>query len=187
MEVDNIIKGLADANGFSLFCLGGAVVRAQELFATKKSEFEDYTSFRQYIEAAHGIRYDKAMRAAQIYRKLLDLNLPWSEFGSIGWTKVLSVLDVVTKHNIKQWIANAKAMNYHSLRALVEAEKHNGKGDAAQVPEVITTKTFKLHTDQKELVEEVLLKVSEVTGSDVDSGESRSGLPELSQWGRDVH
>ena len=115
MEVDNIMKGLADAIGFSVFYLGGAVVRAHELFATKKSEFEDYERFRDYIEAAHGIRYHKAMHAAQIYRKVLDLNLPWSEFDSIGWTKVRLVLDVVTKENIKQWIANAKAMNNHSL------------------------------------------------------------------------
>jgi hypothetical protein len=169
MEVDNIMKGLANANGFSMFCLGGAVVRARELFATNKSEFEDCKSFRDYIEADHGIRYHKAMRAAQIYRVLMDLNLPWAEFESIGWTKVLLVLDVVTKENIKQWIAKAKVMNNHSLRALVEAEKHNSEADTGQMPKTITTKTFKLHADQKELVEDVLLKVSEVTGSDVDS------------------
>ena len=169
MEVDNIMKGLADAIGFSVFYLGGAVVRAQELFATKKSEFEDYERFRDYIEAAHGIRYHKAMQVAQIYRKVLDLNLPWSEFESIGWTKMRLVLDVVTKENIKEWVANAKAMNNHSLKALVEAEKHNGEADTGQMPKTITTKTFKLHADQKELVEDVLLKVSEVTGSDVDS------------------
>ena len=145
------------------------MLRAGELFATKKAEFEEYKSFRDYIEAAHGIRYHKAMHAAQIYRKLLDLNLPWSELKSIGWTKVRLLLDVVTKENIKQWIANAKAMNYHSLKALVEAEKHYGEADTGQVPKTITTKTFKLHVDQKELVDDVLLKVSEVTGSHVDS------------------
>jgi len=169
MEVDQFMKGLANANGFSMFCLGGAVVRAKELFATKKSEFEEYKNFRHYIEAAHGIRYYKAMRAAQIYRKLLDLNLPWSELESFGWSKVLSLLDVVTQENIKQWIANANAMNCHSLKALVEAEKHNGEADTGQMPKTITTKTFKLHADQKELIEDVLLKVGEVTGSDVDS------------------
>jgi hypothetical protein len=168
-EVDNIMKGLANANGLSLYCLGGAVVRAQELFATKKSEFEDCKSFRDYIEADHGIRYHKAMRAAQLYRKLLDLNLPWSELESVGWSKVLLVLDVVTKENIKHWIAKAKAMNCPSLKVLVDAEKHNGEGDTGPVPKAITSKTFKLHADQKELVEDVLLKVSEVTGSDVDS------------------
>jgi hypothetical protein len=47
--------------------------------------------------------------------------------------------------------------------------KHNGEADTGQMSKTITTKTFKLHADQKELVEDVLLKVSEVTGSDVDS------------------
>jgi hypothetical protein len=160
MEIDNIIKGLANASGFEFFSLGGAVVRAQKLFETKKWEFDGYKSFREYIETAHGIRYGKAMRAAQIYRKLVDLNLPWSAFESIGWTKVLTMLDVVTKDNIKQWLANAKEKNFHSLRALVEAEKHKGKA-----PKTITTKTFKLHADQKQLVEDGLKKAAEETGS----------------------
>jgi hypothetical protein len=168
-EVDNIVKGLADANGFDLFRLGGAVVRAQELFATKKLEFEGYKSFRQYIEDAHGIRYGKAMHAARIYRKMLDLNLPWSAFESIGWPKVRLLLDVVTKDNIKQWVASAKVMNFLSLEALVEAEKLKGNAETEQGPKTITIKTFKLHADQKQLVEDGLQKASKETGSDVDS------------------
>jgi hypothetical protein len=163
------VKGLADANGFDLFRLGGAVVRAQELFETKKLEFEGYKSFREYIEEGHGIRYSKAMHAAQIYRKLLDSNLPWSAFESIGWTKVRLVLDVVTKDNIGQWVAKAKAMNFPSLKALVEAEKHKGDPEKEHGPKTITTKTFKLHPDQKQLIEEGLKKASEETGSPFDN------------------
>ena len=168
-EVDNVMKGLADANGFDLFRLGGAVVRAQELFATKNLEFEGYKSFRQYIEEGHGIRYGKAMHAARIYRKLLDLKLPWSAFESIGWTKVRLMLDVVTKDDIGQWLGNAKAMNFSSLKALVEAEKHKSEAKTEQEAKTITTKTFKLHADQKQLVEDGLKKASEETGSAVDS------------------
>jgi hypothetical protein len=168
-DLDNILKRLADANGFDLFRLGGAVVRAQELFATKTLEFEDYKNFRDYIEEAHGIRYGKAMHAAQIYRKLLDLKLSWSAFESIGWTKVRLVLDVVTKDNIGQWLANAKAMNFPSLKALVEAEKHKSEAKTEQEAKTITTKTFKLHPDQKQLVEDGLKQASEETGSAFDT------------------
>ena len=168
-EVDNIMKCTVNAGGFDLFCLGGAVVRGQELFESKTLEFEGFKSFRQYIEERHGIRYAKAMRAAQIFRRLLDLNLPWSAFESVGWTKILVVLDVVTKDNIKQWLTNAKDMNYLSLKALVELEKHKGEALTEQAPKAITTKTFKLHADQKQLLEDGLKKASEETGSAYDS------------------
>ena len=168
-EVDNIMKGAANGGGFHLFCLGGAVSRGQELFETKTLEFDGYKNFRQYIEERHGIRYGKAMRAAQLYRKLLDLNLPWSAFKSIGWTKVLSVLDVVTKDNVEQWLTAAEEMNFLTLKAHVDAEKHKGKAEAEQGPKTITSKTFKLHPDQKQLVEDGLKKASEETGSAFDA------------------
>jgi hypothetical protein len=169
MEVDNIMKGLTNASGFDLFRLGGAVVRAQELFETNKSEFEKHESFRQYIEDVHGIRYGNAMHAARMYRKLLDLNLPWSAFESIGWTKVRLLLDVVTKDNINQWLAKAKEMNYLSLKDLVEAEKYKAKAETGPAPKTIITKTFKLDADQKQLVEDGLQKASEETGSEFDA------------------
>jgi hypothetical protein len=166
-ELDDVVKGLTNASGFDLFRLGGAVARANDLFATKPWEFEGYEKFQHYIEEAYGIRYGKAMHAARIYKKLLVLNLPWSAFESIGWTKVRLLLDVVTKDNIGQWLANAKAMNVPSLKALVDAEKH--KGEPEHGPKTITTKTFKLHPDQKQLVEDALKKASDETGSSVDT------------------
>jgi hypothetical protein len=168
-DLETVMKDLSDAADFDLFCLGGAVVRGQELFAAKKSEFKGHKSFAEYIENTHGIQYGKALRAAQIYRKLIDLNLPWSAFESIGWTKVRLLLDVVTKDNIKEWVAIAKEMNWLSLKARVDAENHKGEPETKHGPKPITTKTFKLHADQKQLIEEGLKKASEETGSVVDS------------------
>ncbi len=167
-EVEKIIKELSESTGCEFFILGGAVVRGQELFATAKSEFQKYKNFREYIEAVHGIRYPKAMRAAQVYRKLVDLNVPWSAFESIGWTKVLMLVDVVTKENIQGWVTKATKINNHSLKVQVEAEKQKGKIATEQPPvepKVITTKTFKLHPDQKQVVNYALKKASEETGS----------------------
>jgi hypothetical protein len=169
-EVEKIIKDLSEATGCEFFILGGAVVRGQELFA--KSKFQGFKNFREYIEATHGIRYPKAMRAAQVYRKLVDLDAPWPAFENIGWTKVLVLVDVVTKENIQGWVTKAKKTNIHSLKVQVDAEKQKGKTATEQAPaevKTITTKTFKLHEDQKQLVQDGLKKASEETGSAVDA------------------
>jgi hypothetical protein len=109
------------------------------------------------------------MRAAGIYKKLLQLEIPWSAFDNIGWTKVLVLRDVVTKDNVKQWVAIAKKMNFPSLKAQVEAEKHKGKPGTEPGPKTITSKTFQLHEDQKEIVEAALNKIKEESGTAVDS------------------
>ena len=169
-EVEKIIKDLSEATGCEFFILGGAVVRGQELFA--KSKFQGFKNFREYIEATHGIRYPKAMRAAQVYRKLVDLDAPWPAFENIGWTKVLVLVDVVTKENIQGWVTKAKKTNIHSLKVQVDAEKQKGKTTTEQAPaevKTITTKTFKLHQDQKELWNSANKKAQEETNSAVES------------------
>jgi hypothetical protein len=163
-EIEAIIKNHVNAVAFDRFKLGGAIEVARVLFAKSHSEFADYKNFREYVEN-HGLCYSNAMRYGTIYRKLVDLDIPWSAFEAIGWTKVLILLDVVTKDNIKAWVAKAKEMNFHSLEALVKAEKQMGKAGIEQKPKAITTKTFKLHQDQKEIVEDALAKAREETGS----------------------
>jgi hypothetical protein len=60
-------------------------------------------------------------------------------------------------------------MNVPSLKAHVEAEKQKGKPDTEQGPKTITTKTFKLHPDQKELVEEMLTKAKDEGNTEFDT------------------
>ncbi len=135
-----------------------------------RTEVEKFIkNFREYVEKALGIPYSKAMRAAGIYKKLVQLEISWSAFEGIGWTKVLALLDVVNKENIEEWVAKAKEMNVHSLKDFVKADKQKGKADAEQEPEPITTKTLKLHADQKQLFEAAVKKASEETGSDVEA------------------
>src|SRR5262249_17323621 len=168
-EVEEIVKNLSNARAFGRFQLGGAIERLRALFDKAKSEFAGHKNFREYVEAVLGIRYSNAMRAAEIYRKLLDLGIPWSSFENIGWTKVLILLDVVTKDNVQQWVAQAKAMNFPSLKALVKAEKQKGKPGTEQGPKTITSKTFQLHEDQKEVVNAALEKIKDETGTTVDT------------------
>jgi len=169
-EVESIFKASIDAAGFTSFALGGAVVRAQELFKTAKSQFPEYKSFREYVERGLGIEYTYAMRAAQAYWKILDLNVPFSAFGGIGLQKALKLLQVVTKDNIAEWVEKAKAMNILSLDEAIKAAKAlKSPDDAPAEAKTIMTKTFKLHEDQKQLVNDALKKASEETGSNFEA------------------
>jgi hypothetical protein len=160
-EAEDMLKNLIDAKNFNFFAMGGCIVRAQELFDKSNCNFKDYTNFRAYLEEVYGIRYTKAMHAAGIYRKLRHLGVPWSAFGNIGWTKVVMLLDVVTKDNVQEWVANAKEMNTRSLKTHVAAEKHKGAP--------VNIKSFKLHQDQKELLDNALDKIKSESGTEVDA------------------
>jgi hypothetical protein len=87
--------------------------------------------------------------------------VPWSAFGGIGWTKVVMLLDVVTKDNVEQWVAKAKEINNGSLKALVDAAK--------QKSAPVNTKTFKLHQDQKALLDDGLAKMKAESGTESDA------------------
>jgi hypothetical protein len=160
-EAEDMLRDISDATNFNLFKLGGVIVVAQKLFDKTNPKFKDYKNFLDYIEKVYGIRYGKAMRAAGIYRKLRHLDVPWSAFENIGWTKVVMLLDVVTKDNVQEWVAKAKEMNNGSLKTHVEAEKQKGAP--------VTTKIFKLHKDQKQLVDDALAKMKEESGTEGDA------------------
>jgi len=168
-EIEEIFREVDEVLHFGQFKLGGCITVAHELFKKPKSEFAGFKTFRQYIETVHGIRYDKAMRFAGIYRKLRNLGVPWSAFENIGWTKVLALCDVVTNDNVKEWVAKAKVMNLGTLKDHVEAEKQKNKTGAEQKPKTTWTKTFKLHDDQKQLWEKTRKKAEEETGSAVEA------------------
>jgi len=165
-EVESIFKASIDAAGFTSFALGGAVVRAQELFKTAKSQFPEYKTFREYIELGVGIEYTKAMRAGQVYRKIMALNVPFSAFKGIGWSKIIKLLPIVNKENIAEWVSKAEAMKVLSLDEAIKAAKTPTTLDQGVAePKTITTKTFELHDDQKQLVNDALKQASEATGS----------------------
>jgi hypothetical protein len=160
-EAEEGLRAVVDAINFNLFKFGGFIVVAQKLFDEANSGFKGCKNFREYIEKGLGIRYGKAMHAARIYRKLRYLGIPWSAFENIGWTKVLILLDVITKDNVEQWVAKAKEKNNGSLKSLVDAEKTKGSP--------VTTKIFKLHEDQKQLVDDALAKMKEESGTESDA------------------
>ncbi len=168
-EIEDIIQGLNDATKFNFFKLGGAIVVAQALFNKAKSEFEGLT-FREYVEMVYRIPYRKAMRAAEIYRKLVELQIPWSAFGDIGWTKVLTLLAIVTKENVDEWVEKAAHMTVKSLEAAIKELTQPKMVDAGeQEVKSTTTMTFKVHEDQKAVITDAIDKIMAESGTGVKS------------------
>src|SRR6266567_6742612 len=107
------------------------------------------------------------MYAADIYIRLIELDLPGSTFQGIGWTKVVRLLAIVTKENVKEWVEKAKVMSRPKLEAHIKAEKEKNKTGKDHQPKTVITRTFKLHPDQKQILTAALEKAMKESNTDV--------------------
>lgn len=161
------IRELLDDDDFSEFKLGGLLAKLQTNPDWWK---ESYQSFKDYLETAFGLKYGKAMYCVRIYRRLLTLGVPWTSFQNIGWTKVNLLCDIVTPENVEEWVEKAKAMNTISLEAAISAalQKEPAAAGANETSNV-TTVTFKVHPDQKVIINEALEKAKATINTSVAS------------------
>lgn len=157
-------KAYLDEGGFADFKLGGVLTRIEENDWTG-----DYSSFRDYVEAAIGVGYHKARRLIAIYSGLLELGVPWEKLAPLGWSKVLALLDVLTAENADAWIAKAQALTYVQTIEEVKAAKKAAATGQEQITSVVSTKTFKLHKDQRESVVDALAKAKKEAPTDVEA------------------
>jgi len=166
-ELEAMAREIQEDSEAAEFKMGGVLARLQSNPAWFKEV--GFENFADYVQTQMGIGYRKAMHQIEIYKKLLELDVSWSEFAGIGWTKVLKLLPVVTKQNVAEWVEKAKAMNALSLQNHVDAAlkpdtaKNNGE------PSEVKTKTFKLHPDQLEIVGAALQKAKKEGNTEVDS------------------
>lgn len=167
-QLEEIIRDIQENEGANKFKIGGALARIQELELWK----ENYESFADYITTVTAIKYRTGMYAIEIYRKALELEASWDDFGGIGWTKIITLMPVLDKDNVKEWVEKAKVMNNLSLKAHVEElQKAGATGSAPKSPTATETKTktFKLHPDQIEIVDAALAKAKKEGNTDNDA------------------
>jgi hypothetical protein len=167
VKTEEIIRNLTEESEANKYKIGGALARLQ----ANENWWQDagYQNFKDYVEGSLGIGYRKAMYMIEFYKTLLELDVPWVKLGGIGWGKINRIVSVLTKENIDEWVEKAKGMNRPELEAHIKAEKQKNKTGKEHEPKTITTKTFKLHDDQKQLVADGLKKASEETGSAVEA------------------
>jgi len=133
--------------------------------------FKPFPTFREFIETKIGMGYRKALCLIEIYTSLSNSAIPWAAVKDVGWTKLLALAPVLTPENVKEWVEISSQQNTVTLLETVKAAKNKAAQtaltDQSETPKVVTTLTFKVHSDQKVNIDNALEKAKGVSGTEV--------------------
>lgn len=167
----DMVPKLIDDSDRNAFRLGGYLskIQAEGWFMNKGFE-----NFKAYVEAECSIKYRKAMYLIGIYNGLVESGVAWSKVAHLGWTKLKELAGILTPDNVDEWVAIAENMTALQLidyiaKATAGAEGASSTEDAKKSAKETSTKTFKLHKDQRETVEEALTKAKHGGGTEHDA------------------
>lgn len=161
-----LVKELSEQTEVTFFKLGGVLSVIQA-----NGWYEPYASFREFVEKEHGLHYRKATYWVGIYNNLAESKVPWAKVAHLGWTKLKEIAGVITLENVDEWVKIAEQQNTISLIETVKAHLAKGapKNIEDQTSKTTTTKTFKVHEDQKEVIEAALEKAKGEANTQVDT------------------
>lgn len=167
-----MVPALLDNIDHDFFRLGGVMA----LIQTNGWYMDDgFENFRAYVEAKSDIGYRKTIYLIGIYNGLVKSGVKWEQVKHLGWTKLKELATLLTPENVQSWVDLAENMTVLQLQEHIKAQsagtKEASESPSADISEAqkTTTKTFKLHEDQKETVEAALAKCKHESGTDVDS------------------
>ncbi len=166
-ELADAVRSLTEGVGDSYFELGGVFSRviAEGWYAEAGHE-----NFKQWVLATTDMKHAKAHYLVQIYDKLNRLDIPWSKFSGIGWTKVRILLPVITVESVDGWVEKARGMTRVELEEAVKAAKGEKAGDGlGDKDDSIVNKGFKFHKEQWETVEAALEQMKGELPTDFDN------------------
>lgn len=162
-DAKKLVDTLAETAEFTFFKLGGVLSVIQA-----NGWFKPYPSFRDFVEKEHGINYRRAVYWVGIYNNLSNSKVPWEKVKHLGWTKLKEIAGILTPDNVDEWVKLAEANTTLQLQEIVMAHLKNKDqaqlSDSSKNATVVTTKTFKVHEDQKATIEAALAKAKEVGG-----------------------
>lgn len=164
-EIENLTEEQANKeahtilqqNDFNEFKIGGIFAKIQD-----HKWFGEYENFRSYVEGEFPqIGYRKAAYLSNIYKSLLESEIPYSKVAHLGWTKLKDLAAVLTLDNVDRILEDIDGLTVNQVKAYVSSMNNEDDGDIDEKETVsnITTITFKLHDDQKENVRDAVAKV----------------------------
>ncbi len=158
-----LAKDLVEVGEFALFHLGGVFSRMVE-----EGWFMGHPTFRACSEIEFGVKYRKAAYLISIFRVITEKGIDYKDVSKVGWTKLKEMLPILTPKNAASWAKKAQGM---STVALIEHVKAAGKSKGNEVVAVpdVSTRTFKLHADQRKVVTAAIDDAKIKGGTDVDS------------------
>jgi len=160
---------LMDETEFNYFKLGGvlSVIQANSFW-----EGQGFETFKEFMEEELGMPYRKGMYLIQIYNDLVESGVPWESVKGVGWTKLKELAKILTEDNVDGWVAKANSMTTIQLQEEIKAslvgDSEEGGEEQSKVT-TVTTLTFKLHDDQKEIVKACLEKAKADFGTEYDA------------------
>ena len=159
-----LLHQLREQNEFNAFKIGGvlAVIHAH-------GWYQPYDSFKDYLLQEHGIRLRTAEYWIRIYTALAESGVAWDKVKGIGWTKLKEIAHILTPDNVDEWVEIAKAQTTLQLIETVAAATGHGPKQLTDQTSTVTTKTFKVHADQKEVIESALQKAKKMSKTEVDT------------------
>ncbi|QIG66701.1 putative ribonuclease E/G family protein [Rhizobium phage RHph_TM16] len=167
----DLVGKLVDQSELTLFKLGAVLSRIQE-----EEWFKDqgFSTFREYIENRHSFGYRTAMYQIGIYKDLVASGVSYTAVSGVPWSKLKEIASVISPENVEEWVKSATDNTIDTLRVLVRNFKSAGKEITEQLSstaasDVITTLTFKVHTDQKENIALALEKAKAEAKTDVNT------------------
>ena len=173
-EIENLKEGealaaigqLTEQTEMTFFRLGGILSLVQS-----NQWYTPYATFRAFVEQEHGIGYHKATYFIQIYNCLVESGVPWDKVKTVGWTKLKEIAKVINNDNVDDWVKLASSQNTITLIDTVKKHLAQGAPTAIedQTSKTVTTKTFKVHEEQKLVIEAAINKAKEATGTQVDT------------------
>lgn len=166
-----LVDELVQSSGLSEFKLGGVLAAIQDKAAQEGNEawLDGCESFRALIESRFNMHYRKAMYLINIYKNLVEKQIPWNTVKDVGWTKLKELASILTPKNVDSWVAKAKKKTVIQLIEEIKKAEAKGKDAGESGPSTLTTMTFKLHEDQKEAVRSMLDKAKEETKTEFDN------------------
>lgn len=163
-EIEDRLQVIIQAEGENFFRKGGLLVKLSEI-----GDFGEHANLQEYI-LANGIAkdYRTARYWMSIYTGLLEAGIPYSDVEGIGWTKIVVILPVLTKENLEEWMAKAKALNVATLQATVDAALATGdsSGGTTVNSGEIKSMVFKFHKDQTDTANDALAKAKKAAGTE---------------------
>jgi len=165
-----IVKDRVAAGDMDSFQLGGYLFKICD---EKWYEEVGYEKFSEYVADQLGFKVRKAYYLMDFYKAIVNAQLKWADVSDLGWIKLRLLSSIITEENAAEWIKFArKAKGYRELENAIAEAKAGEKTNGSTPPEAgdgTTAMTFKLHPDQKEVVDAALEKAMEAGGTDVKS------------------
>lgn len=160
---------LIGKSDFNSFKLGGVLARIME-----NKWFAPAQDFKSFVEAEYGFSVRKAFYLISLYKGLCNLGLPWEDLKQVGWNKLKELVPVINNDNAQEWLAKAADPSMTVLKlaaAVADAKKAiDAPADApTEASQPVVKKTFSLHSDQQQSLQQALEKAKKASGTDVDT------------------